>query len=109
MAFAHLGTLIRAWTKIDQEIINHALDREYQELERSGASPGLLQAILLERDGGPCPLCSKPWGSIYVTQLDANFHYKEPTCSCLGRCTKCGRSLHREHYQGIPCLSCRGL
>ncbi len=64
----------------------------------------LSKVITLAIDGGDCIRCDKPWKTIHVSNIFAEYTYYQPACECYPKCTTtedrigCGRSLHEEWH-----------
>jgi len=76
-----------------------ALQDQYNELCSAGLSMELCDMIQREALGGECPRCGMGWIKVVVKE-PVGFHYYQPSCSCYGRCPKCGESLHRHTAGG---------
>jgi len=72
----------------------------------AGMPPELLILMNLEKDGGLCPLCKKPWKKVVVKNRFADNYYFDPDCRCYPKCKNCGRSMHRAWSLGINTCGC---
>lgn len=72
----------------------------------------------LERRGGNCPICSRPFSVVHVDNAFGKFDYYEPSCRCYHKCETvyfkngnsvrgCGRTMISERAMGVNyCISC---
>lgn len=113
----------------DAEAAERVLETGYRRLQAEcGSEPEFAQAIYLERNGGPCPRCKKPFRKENKYKgpsgriLDGGaLYWYVPACSCYMRCITvdleegvrvkgCGRWLVYEQFKGLhQCSACRPL
>jgi hypothetical protein len=111
----------------DAEAAERCLEHGYRALQaRYGSETEFAQALHLERNGGPCPYCRKPFKR--VTKLHTPeghifdggaLYWFEPNCACFERCLTvelqsgehfkgCGRWKVYEKFKGLrECVACR--
>lgn len=84
------------------------LQEQIEDIGNAGLSMTLMNLIELEKSGGVCIKCTKPWKKIEVKNQFADFYYFNPDCKCYPKCPICGHSLHREMtmYAVRRCQSC---
>lgn len=78
----------------------------------AGGNTQLIVALELERKGGVCPFCDRPFRKIDLDTRYAKFSFYLPGCLCYRICRSCGtedtpRYLVAERLLGISyCTSC---
>jgi hypothetical protein len=112
-----------------------AVEKGYQKLLSSyGGNTQLIETLELERKGGPCHYCERPYRKVDAKTMTcprcdgqkydkgkcglcngtgkfenpfAYFSRFEPSCNCYRRCGICGRWLVAERFLSIDhCTSC---
>jgi len=86
------------------------LQRKIDHDNEIGMPAKLIVLEQLEKDGGKCPECKKPWNKVEVNNVYADFFYYDPDCNCFPRCPECGTSQHREWAVAnavYECSTCR--
>jgi DNA-directed RNA polymerase subunit RPC12/RpoP len=102
-----LGEMLLKQVHYTQENINAKIDSEIEAGNAAGFCAEYVQLLVLEKQGGPCTRCGKPWRKMTVKNLLADFSYYAPACTCFPICSRCGSSLHREAALSLPsCTSC---
>jgi hypothetical protein len=51
--------------------------------------PELQKEVEVERHGGPCMLCGKPWKVVSVNNNYGKFAFWQPNCTCFQICHTC--------------------
>jgi hypothetical protein len=124
MAMVRVGEIERR-VFITQEMVDAASRRLEDAAMGNG---GILQALRLEREGGPCPLCRVPFRAVLVDNPCGRFAYYEPACRCYKKCMRiahpryfdpkvrryvegwsegCGRWMVAEKLAGLDrCMDC---
>lgn len=122
------GDMIRAQGG-DSEAAERVLENSFRRWVREyGQDVESVQYITLERRGGVCMYCHKPFRRVSkVRRPDGSMfdcgaiYWYEPNCACYGRCetvelpqgikaTGCKRPLIYERFRGLKqCIACRPL
>lgn len=98
-----------AWKEHLTTIGDDAVETGFQRLASSyKGNTQLLLALELERSGGNCPHCDRPFKERPAAdQRFGKFRHFEPACDCYKRCERCGRWLVAERFLGISyCTGC---
>jgi hypothetical protein len=111
----------------DAEAAERCLEQGYRGLQnRYGGEPEYAQDLFLERNGGPCPYCKKPFKKVTKLRTQEGkvfdsgaLYWFEPNCACFERCLSvelksgerfkgCGRWKIYERFKGLKhCRVCR--
>ena len=53
--------------------------------------------LMLEFEGGACPMCGKMWREVTFENQLGYCHYFLPDCDCYAHCPECNTYLYEEH------------
>jgi hypothetical protein len=94
------------------KVADEMLEEGFQESVKVYTEKGntaALKALELERKGGYCMYCDKPYKLVEVKNRFSDMAYYEPTCKCYKRCPACGRFMVEERFRNlVECLNCYG-
>ena len=84
------------------------VERGYRKcIDAANGDVMIIEALELERKGGPCHYCGVPYKRIDVNNRYGRFSYYQPFCFCYRRCPCCDKILVVEKYLGIEsCTVC---
>ena len=102
-----ISSLLLKQVNYNQTKITAELDKQIEVSNQAGFSSEYVLLLTLEKDGGLCPRCGKPWKKVVVKNYLADFMYHAPDCACFPSCLRCGSSLHREAAINLStCSTC---
>jgi hypothetical protein len=90
----------------------------YMRTMEATHDPNAITALALERHGGECPRCKRPFIRMQIDNAFGKVTWFQPNCRCFKRCERvrypynhyaagCGRFLVAEGLMGIDfCTTC---